>query len=482
MDPLKTPSFPVFSGQSPLTPPQSPVQRHGHSFSLDNTQSEILRSKQPLTVNKKVGTTPLPSPPNEFRKPDSKAFEARRVLTRSTNQRRSTVSAVQTLKTLRRPSIEHRNTDSTGRMASSRREGPNELPFKAKGVDASPTYNFPTPPSAAPLLTVPTVPTVFGEVETIDDEVYGSGAVSVVRPCVRISRRTIPSSANATPPYSNETVLAVKAAFSPSDRKILKVEALILTHLMRFAGKEHVVTFHGVTDVESYSLVLDAIPTTLDSLIYSSHQENISPRKAPEPIIGTKPFVTLARELIAGLEFMHRNGVVHGDIKPLNILLKAPKYEGGVPTPVYCDFSSSHMSKELTGEDPADIHATTPYYTSKYLMNRFLRGPRGSAVATTHDDVYSLGMTLLVLALGRNPYDPPGYTSMQKNMWKNEYGPKNIIQMVGDIDMQARMKKGSLVETIVGDSVSWIEEKQGNWTLERWTNVIEEAGKASDAS
>jgi serine/threonine protein kinase len=94
--------------------------------------------------------------------------------------------------------------------------------------------------------------------------------------------------------------------------------------------------------------------------------------------------------LAEALEHAHRNGILHGDIKPSNVLLT----ESG--SPLLMDFNLSgntQLASKACG-------GTLPYMPPEQL--RLLSGESGAYCAAS--DVFSLGVVLYELLTGRLPY------------------------------------------------------------------------------
>jgi serine/threonine-protein kinase len=102
----------------------------------------------------------------------------------------------------------------------------------------------------------------------------------------------------------------------------------------------------------------------------------------------------LFREVCDAVQFAHANLVIHRDIKPSNILVRS---DGSVKL---LDFG---ISKHLDSLDSAaeqtrtSIRMMTPAYASPEQI-------RGDPIGT-HSDVYSLGVLLYELIVGRLPFD-----------------------------------------------------------------------------
>ncbi|WVQ71008.1 hypothetical protein IAR50_000533 [Cryptococcus sp. DSM 104548] len=127
-------------------------------------------------------------------------------------------------------------------------------------------------------------------------------------------------------------------------------------------------------------LVLEHAPLgTLDRLLRTSPQ-----------LVGKKLFARWAREATEGLEWVHANGVVHGDIKPGNILLTADLHIR------ISDFGSSLLIHP--SHPPTDgVGLGTLPFSSPELVDK-------SATFSFPVDIWALGATLYQCITGREPY------------------------------------------------------------------------------
>ena len=91
----------------------------------------------------------------------------------------------------------------------------------------------------------------------------------------------------------------------------------------------------------------------------------------------------LGLQVCDALHTAHERGVVHGDLRPENILLASPPKEGELPTLLVADFGSI----EVLGIHSRGGFGLNPQYTAP---ERFK-----GAEADLHSDIYSLGAVLL---------------------------------------------------------------------------------------
>src|SRR6476620_9257586 len=98
--------------------------------------------------------------------------------------------------------------------------------------------------------------------------------------------------------------------------------------------------------------------------------------------------IDYARQILAALRFAHRNGIVHRDIKPHNVLVDS---EGHVKV---TDFGIARAGASQMTEEGSIIG------TAQYLSPE---QPRGTPVDQT-SDLYSLGIVLYELLTGQVPF------------------------------------------------------------------------------
>lgn len=191
-------------------------------------------------------------------------------------------------------------------------------------------------------------------------------------------------------------------------RKVIPIEAkkevrkqiVRELHITRDCNFPHIVSYFGAFlnqgDVVMCMEYMDR--GSLDR-IYKKHGA------IPEPIVGK-----ITEAVVEGLDYLYdKHRIIHRDVKPSNVLVNA---KGEVKL---CDFG-------VSGELNNSI-ADTFVGTSTYMSPERIQG----AAYSVKSDVWSLGITVLELAVGYFPWDEP-----------NEEG-KPSSQPLGILDMLQRI-------------------------------------------
>lgn len=308
---------------------------------------------------------------------------------------------------------------------------------------------------------------------------YGRGAWSVVYMALsRSSSQTSGSTPPASPATANR-VLAVKTPIRRDAHSILQAEALILTRLNRTPGHErHIIQFHGYIS-SSHSIVMSAVPLALSTYIEyraSTARQNFSTRTMFDPVLGIAQWRDLSKKLIESLDWVHNHAhVVHGDIKPHNILLRPRQNEeddndGGFPyDPVFVDFSSSHVfSPDAMFKSPLTaMSALTPPFTAPELLSvSSLKSP--GVISTTASDVFSLAVTLLAAATG-DLLLYPGLNSMQRLAMSRD--GHRVLDYVRSGSNGSRIPRNGLVEKTLKPAVS--KDPNDRITAQDWLSLVD---------
>jgi len=123
--------------------------------------------------------------------------------------------------------------------------------------------------------------------------------------------------------------------------------------------------------------------------------ESLRERLRRERQLSIDDAIRITREAAAGLDYAHRHGIVHRDVKPENVLLTS---DGDV---LVADFG---IARALGGSDEALTQTGLAVGTPAYMSPEQAAGERELDPRT---DVYSLGCVLYEMLAGEPPYTGP---------------------------------------------------------------------------
>ena len=106
--------------------------------------------------------------------------------------------------------------------------------------------------------------------------------------------------------------------------------------------------------------------------------------------------VEIGIQACAGLDYAHRNGIIHRDVKPGNLMIIGGPAGGGDMTVKLADFGIARASEQTRITQVGSVVGT-----AAYLAPEQARGDE----ATPSSDVYSLGVVLYQFLTGRLPYE-----------------------------------------------------------------------------
>lgn len=138
----------------------------------------------------------------------------------------------------------------------------------------------------------------------------------------------------------------------------------------------------------------------------------VADRIAAGPIPPSE-IVTIGVAVARALDYAHRRGVVHRDVKPSNIMLTS---RGPVLTDFGVAWSALNDRLTQTGE-----LVGTPLYMSPEVISR------GAKAADARSDVYSLGAVLYEMVLGKPPFDAANFLELSSRILHDEPAPLPVL-------------------------------------------------------
>lgn len=100
-------------------------------------------------------------------------------------------------------------------------------------------------------------------------------------------------------------------------------------------------------------------------------------------------FISLARDFAARLQLLHSRGVIHGDLKEKNVLVKAV---GGDYQAYLIDFDSSYLTDEIPAWD--SIGGTDGYQSPEVMLYASDEGASEPETVTPATDIFTWGIVL----------------------------------------------------------------------------------------
>jgi len=173
----------------------------------------------------------------------------------------------------------------------------------------------------------------------------------------------------------------------------------------------------GVVDGQPYLVTERVEGIDLSSLVRS--QGPLTPADACE----------LIRQAATGLQYVHDQQIVHGDVKPSNLMLST----GGVVKLLDLGTAKQLDVAGFDGLERATTHGTLAYMAPEQLTHRESAVSGGASPENYRSDIYSLGCTLYFLLTSQPPFGNQQESSNQELIEAHRsQPPPQIVGLASD--------------------------------------------------
>jgi len=214
-------------------------------------------------------------------------------------------------------------------------------------------------------------PTVLGGRYELIDKLGSGGMSNVYRSKDRILERTV-------------AVKVLAEHLSDDDRFVARFrrEALAVAKLIH---PNIVQVYDTGVDHDRHFIVMECVEGRSGAQILKS-----------EGVLDPEIAVEIGVQACAGLEYAHRHGIIHRDVKPGNLMVVGGPVGGGPMTCKLTDFGIARAAEQTRITQVGSVGGT-----AAYLAPEQVRGDE----ATSATDVYALGVVLYQFLTGRLPYE-----------------------------------------------------------------------------
>ncbi|KAL3931666.1 MAG: hypothetical protein SGBAC_011204, partial [Bacillariaceae sp.] len=177
-----------------------------------------------------------------------------------------------------------------------------------------------------------------------------------------------------------------------TNRQDCQREMSALLHIKEAGGHPHICSLHeNFDEAQHFALILDLINggELFDRLVENGAYSELDASR-------------LMREVVSAISFLHGIGLVHGDLKPENLML-SQAHESSIIKVV--DFGCSELVDQPNSMPPSTQERNSTG-TVAYLSPE--RGADTKTPPTKPLDMWALGIILFIMLTGLHPLDPEG--------------------------------------------------------------------------
>lgn len=213
--------------------------------------------------------------------------------------------------------------------------------------------------------------TILGDRYELHDKLGSGGMSNVYRATDRILERTV-------------AVKVLAEHLSDDDRFVARFrrEALAVAKLIH---PNIVQVYDTGVDSGRHFIVMECVEGRSGAQMLKS-----------DGVLDPETTIEIGVQACAGLEYAHRHGIIHRDVKPGNLMVTGGEITGGDMTCKLTDFGIARAAEQTRITQVGSVVGT-----AAYLAPEQVRGEE----ATPATDVYALGVVLYQFLTGRLPYE-----------------------------------------------------------------------------
>ncbi len=205
---------------------------------------------------------------------------------------------------------------------------------------------------------------------------------------------------------------------------------------------------------------------------YVTGGRTLKPYCTPENLLPVEKVVEIIFKCAKALDYAHRQGVIHRDIKPTNILFTEDE------DVKIGDFSIAHIAKmDSTETMPMGMVGSPRYMSPEQICEDYV---------TNQTDIFSLGIIMYELLTGKHPFTSDNFSRLVNRIMNDVPTPLNELRgdlpdYLNDIVMKAlakdrkdRYAMGLELASDLSKSFSNLEQPQEDISAQEKFNAVKE--------